>query len=86
MNGHLIERLRADLTEALPPPVLRNLTLYIAASELAVEDLQPADRGALRIAAAHLALQTLGVDDARIERAKTQLATGRNPVTLNRRQ
>jgi hypothetical protein len=78
----LNERLRADLAEALGPDVLPKLVLFLATSELICEDMQPQDRGALRLAVAHLALQTLGVTDAAVEAAKTTLVTGRDPESL----
>ena len=82
----LIERLTADLAEAFDTPVRTKLTLYLAASELLCESMQPEDREALRMATATLALRCLGVGDLAVERAKVQLATGRDQPTFNRRQ
>ena len=81
----LLERLMDDLHEALPPDLATKLVLYVAASELICEDLQPEDRGALRFATMHLAFQALGVTDSGIERAKIQLESGRDLDSLNRR-
>ena len=81
--GPLVGQLLADLCEALSPDLQAKLVLYRAACELLVEDLQPRDRGALCYATSHLALQALGVTDAAVERVKVQLATGRDPETLD---
>ena len=78
--GCLIERLNGDLAEALDPSLRAKLALYVAASELLVEDEQPRDHNQLRFAVAHLVLQTLGITDASIERLKSQLASGLDPT------
>jgi hypothetical protein len=81
--GELIGRLQRDLTEELPPELLPKVMLYIAASELLVEEVQPADAGLLRNATCRLVLETLGLSDSSIERAKVQLSTQRDPDSLN---
>lgn len=82
--GELIGRLQPDLREALRDnEVLAKLLLYVAASELLVEEEQPADAGHLRHASCRLALETLGLTDSSIERAKVQLSTWREPDSLN---
>lgn len=77
--------LRHVRARALGPGSRAQLVLFIAATELVAEDLQREDAGRLRFASCHLALQALGIDDAGVERAKTQLRQGRDPETLNRR-
>jgi hypothetical protein len=84
--GVLLDRLTADLRDALPPELKPLLILYVAATELLFEEWQPADAGALRSAVARLALDSLGVTDCSVERAKMTLATGRDQTTLDRRQ
>ena len=83
--GELIGRLHKEFTqpELLPPELLPKLMLYIAASELLIEEQQPADAGMLRNATCRLALETLGLSDSSIERAKVQLSTWREPETLD---
>lgn len=84
--GILVERLTEDLSAAFDEETRAKLTLYLAASELLVEEWQPQDREALRMATAALALRCLGVSNVAVERAKVQLATGRDQPTLMRRQ
>lgn len=84
--GVLLNRLTADLREALPPEVKPLLVLYVAATELLFEEWQPADVGQLRSAVARLVLDSLGVTDCSVERMKEQLATGREQTTLDWRQ
>lgn len=84
--GVLIERLRNDLSEAFSDEVKAKLSLYIAASELLMDELQPEDAGHLRFATSALALETLGVSSTAVERQKVLLSGGRNVEYLNRRQ
>jgi len=81
--GVLIDRLARDLRDELPRDVIAKLVLYVAASELLFDEWQPADAGQLRFAVVRLALETIGITDTGIERAKVQLSTGRDPDTLN---
>lgn len=83
----LIERLTSDLTADLPPEILGKLLIYLAAVELWIEsDYLVQDRSVTGLVASRLALQALGLSDSSIERARTQLVTGREADSLNRRQ
>lgn len=76
--GIMIGRLSEELREELSVATRKKLIMYIAATELMAEDTQPDDRGTLRLAAAHLALQSFGITDANVERCKDLLASGRD--------
>jgi hypothetical protein len=84
--GVLIERLQADLREAFTEDLRKLLALYIGASELLVEEWQPADRGALRAATVRLALECLGVRDCDIQSVKDTLSGHEPPAEATRIQ
>jgi hypothetical protein len=84
--GVLLERVQADLREAFTEDLRKLIALYVAASELLIEDMQPQDRGALRAATVRLALECLGVRDRDIQSVKDTLSGHEPPAEAMRIQ
>lgn len=80
----LIDHLLPELKQDLETAVLAKIAMAVAAFENLIEILQPEDVGRLRLAAAHLVLNILGVTDIEIERQKA-LLLGMDTTSLDRR-